>query len=69
MVKVISLSENAFRKLRSLKSKDESYSDLIISLVERKNKNLMGFAGIMKDVPSEKIKSNIKKWRYDYARY
>ena len=50
MVKVISLSEEAYRKLKALKS-DRSFSEVVIELVETKGKkgDLMKFYGAFKD--------------------
>ena len=50
MVKVISLSNEAYERLKVLKGKDKSFSDVVIEVtVNRKKKNLMDFFGIWKD--------------------
>ena len=66
MVKVISLSEKAYKTLKELKRKDESYSDIILVLSKSKKESLLKFAGILKDLPLEKIKKDIRKWRESY---
>ena len=65
MVKVISLSEDAYAKLRALKG-DKSFSEVVVELVDEKKgkgnaKDLLKFAGIWKDRADEweKIKKQI----------
>ena len=50
MVKVISLSNEAYTKLKMLKG-EKSFSDIVIEIIERKKskKNLMDFFGIWKE--------------------
>lgn len=49
MVKVISLSNEAYEKLKALK-RGKSFSEVVVKLVgERKKKNIMDFAGIFSD--------------------
>lgn len=49
MVKVISLSNEAYGKLKAIKG-DRSFSEVVIEFTgERKRKNLMDFFGIWKD--------------------
>lgn len=65
MVKVISLSEDAYKKLRALKG-ERSFSDVVIELVETNPKrNIMEFAGIWAERSDEweKIKEAIYKDR------
>lgn len=67
MVKVISLSNEAYGKLRALKG-DRSFSEVVIHLVEKKKakgkkENLMKFFGIFKDRADEW--ENIEKRIYE----
>ena len=49
MVKVISLSEDAYKTLSSLKSEDESFSDVVIKLAKtRKKGDIMSLFGCAK---------------------
>ena len=51
MVKVISLSNDAYEKLKSIKN-EKSFSEVVVELIECKKKNkknIMKFAGIFKD--------------------
>lgn len=51
MVKVISLSEEAYGKLKAVK-RDRSFSEVVVNLVERTpRRDIMEFAGIWKDKP------------------
>lgn len=55
MVKVISLSNEAYKRLKELK-RDESFSEIVIELIEekgKKRKNIMDFFGIWADRKSE----------------
>jgi len=65
MVKVISLSDEAYSKLKSLK-RDRSFSETVVELVEKKQKkNIMDFCGIWSDRKKEvdKMKKMIEKDR------
>ena len=53
MVKVISLSNDAYEKLKTLKG-ERSFSDLVIELAQdKKKKNIMDLAGAFKDSADE----------------
>jgi|GEM_PF-753392 len=53
MVKVISLSEEAYRRLKANKG-SKSFSEVVIEFVpERKKRNIMEFAGAFKDNAEE----------------
>ena len=53
MVKVISLSNEAYNKLRAIKG-NRSFSELVINIMEKKNKKtLMDFYGIWADKKEE----------------
>ncbi len=62
MVKVISLSNEAYERLKALK-RERSFSDTVIDLVEekKKKKDIMDFAGAFSDNAEEweKIKRKI----------
>lgn len=65
MVRVISLSNEAYEKLKSLKGR-KSFSELIVDLLNRKvqKKNIMEFAGIWKDDKYwENFNKEVKKTR------
>jgi len=52
MTKVISISDDAYADLTALKSKNESFSDVVRKLSqEAKMKNLLSLAGAWKDAP------------------
>jgi len=52
MVKVISLSNAAYQTLKRLKRGNESFSDVVLNLVNKEKKDsLLEFAGIWKDKP------------------
>ncbi|MEM2131412.1 MAG: antitoxin VapB family protein [Candidatus Woesearchaeota archaeon] len=52
MTKVISLSDDAYELLKSLKDKGESFSEVVRKIANRK-KHLYEFAGILKDQNEE----------------
>ena len=52
MTKVISLSDDAYNDLKSLKSKDESFSDIVRLLAHKsKKKKILELAGAWSDAP------------------
>lgn len=69
MVKVISLSNEAYGKLSEIKN-GRSFSEVVVELVECKRKNkkdIMKFAGIFaKDKNWEKIMGEIEKDRKNF---
>ena len=63
MVKVISLSDEAYGKLKMIK-RDMSFSEVIVDLVEKKKKKpLMDFAGVWFKEEGEKIKNSVRENR------
>ncbi len=53
MVKVISLSNEAYGKLKAIKG-DRSFSEVVVQITEtKKKKNLMNFAGAFADNAEE----------------
>ena len=65
MVKVVSLSNEAYEKLKALKF-GKSFSEVVVDLVDKKvqKKNIMEFAGIWKDDDKwDRIKKQIYKDR------
>lgn len=69
MVKVISLSNNAYEKLRAIKN-GKSFSEVVVELLECKKKNkknIMKFAGIFKDDNEwKKIMKDIEEDRMNF---
>lgn len=55
MVKIISLSEEAYKRLKAIK-KDKSFSEIVIEIVPEKRKNIMDLAGI--------FENNSKEWEH-----
>jgi len=50
MTKVISLADDAYFDLKSIKREDESFSDIVRRItIEEKKKSIMEFAGMWKD--------------------
>ena len=67
MVKVISLSNTAYETLKSLKKKNDSFSDVVLNLIKKEKKaSLLDFAGIWKDATEmDKIFENILHERHN----
>ena len=67
MVKVISLSNPAYEKLKGMKQGQESFSDVVLKLVEKgKKKSLLEFAGVwshMTDNDADQMKKSIEQLR------
>ena len=57
MVKVISLSNEAYKKLKALKKNAKSFSDVVIDLIERKKdkRDIMKYAGVFANDEEWKI--------------
>jgi predicted CopG family antitoxin len=53
MVKMVSLSNKAYSELKVAKNKDESFSDVILRLLESHTKDIKKFAGILKNDTEE----------------
>ena len=64
MVKVISLSDAAYEKLKGKKAGGKSFSDVVLELVDKKKKPLSDLFGVLKDdKESIKIFENVIKER------
>jgi predicted CopG family antitoxin len=65
MTKVVSLSKKAYQTLKELKRPNESFSDVVIRIAERKQKrSILRFAGTLKDSNIDEVyHSQIKKDR------
>ena len=59
--KTISITEEAYERLRMRKEKNESFTDVINKITGKRD--IMEFAGILSDEDAEKIKKHIKKRR------
>lgn len=59
MTKIISISDEAYIRLKKLKN-ERSFSEIIIELtLEKSADNMMRFAGALSNVEAEKIKKSI----------
>lgn len=66
MTKTITIGDDVYEALRSLKEPGESFSDVARRLTEEvKRRRLLAAAGAWKDLPidAEKLKRDIYKWR------
>jgi len=57
----ISVKKEAYDFLKNLKTKDKSFSDIILSF--KKDSNVMKFFGILKDLDWDKKEANMIKLR------
>lgn len=67
----ISIRKDAYDFLKSLKSEDKSFSDVIIELKNanrNKNNNIMKFFGILKEVDWETRKKSMKELRNSFEK-
>ena len=60
-IKTITITEEAYERLKAKKEKNESFTDVINRMTGKRN--IMEFAGILSDEDAEKIKEHIKKRR------
>ena len=66
MVKVISLSNEAYERLKALKKADMSFSDIVIEITPKiKKKSIVDFVGIWKDDSDywEKFEKDVRRSR------
>jgi predicted CopG family antitoxin len=66
MVKVISLSNEAYERLKALKNGEKSFSDVVIEITPKvKKKSIMDFVGMWKDDSDywEKFEKDIRRSR------
>ena len=61
----ISIKEEAYNFLRSLKSKEKSFSDIILKFKE-KDKSIIKFFGVFKNLDWKKKESSMKKLRKSF---
>ncbi len=69
MTKVISLSDNAYQEIKSLKQSDESFSDVVLKLVDKAKKQpLLDFFGKWPGTSEEldRIKKTLEKQRKSF---
>ncbi len=59
--KTISITEEAYERLKMRKEPRESFTDIINRITEKRD--IMEFAGILTDEDAEKMKDHIKKMR------
>ena len=64
----ISIRKEAYNFLSRLKSKDKSFSDVILEFKERKGnkENIMGLFGALKNVDWEKREKNMGEFRKEF---
>ena len=63
----ISIKEEAYRFLKSFKSKDKSFSDVILRFKEEnKRRNIMRFFGVLKDVNWDAREKRMHEFREEF---
>lgn len=62
--KTITITEEAYERLRAKKSTKESFSDVILKVTRKRR--LSDFAGILTEKEGEELEKNIKKTRAKY---
>ena len=64
MTKVISLSEKAYAELKKRKGREESFSDVVLRIIEnRKSGSLLKFAGVWAGKEFDTIEKDLRKQR------
>ena len=63
----ISIHKEAYRFLKTLKSKDASFSEVILSF-KREERGIENLFGVLKDMDWEKRKNNMKVLRHSFKR-
>lgn len=65
-VKTITITENAYEKIKRLKRENESFSELFLRLSGEKRSTARSMYGILKDVDTEKLLERTKKMRKEF---
>ena len=65
--KTITISEDAYERLKSLKEEDESFSDVINKLT--RDRSLLEIAGILSEDEADELEENIKERRVNSENY
>ncbi len=65
--KTISIKTESYERLKVRKKPNESFSDVIDRLTEKKD--LLEFAGLLSDKDAVEMRNSIKKTSESYARY
>ncbi len=63
----ISIKEEAYNFLKSLKAKNKSFSDIILGF-KSKDKNIMSFFGVLKNKDWKEKESSILEFRKSFNR-
>lgn len=63
VVKTITITEEAYNKMKGLKKEDESFSELFIRIVNRQKVNLREYLGVVKI--SDKA---LKEWKEEFKK-
>ncbi len=66
--KNISIKEEAYKRLKELKGKEKSFSDVILELTEKNKKDFSNIIGKNIDISWEKIKETRKRTEEDEDR-
>jgi predicted CopG family antitoxin len=68
MTKVISLSEKAYAELKKRKGREESFSDVVLRIIEnRESGSLLKFAGVWAGREFDAIEKDLTKQREESA--
>lgn len=63
----IAIKKEAYEFLKNLKTKDRSFSDVILSFKKEKN-NIMRFFGVLKNLDWDEKEKNMKDFRSSFSK-
>ena len=63
----IAIKKEAYEFLKNLKTKDKSFSDVILSF-KKENNNIMRFFGVLKNVDWDEKERNMKDFRSSFSK-
>lgn len=66
--KTISITEEAYKRLASLRRANESFSEIIVSIVKKKKPKLREFFGVLSKDASDRLEGTIKDGRREHAK-
>ncbi len=68
MTKVISISDDAYEQLHKLKGEKDSFTTIILRIVEKEKRKLASFAGALSEESAEALKKEMKEMRAVHRR-
>jgi predicted CopG family antitoxin len=63
MVKTLTIRDDVYSKLKTIKSREESFSELFERMAKKETQSINEFAGFLSEKTADKMKKNLDKRR------